>query len=331
MNYLFDKLLHHEHLTFEESRSFMFAIEEEKFTAEAISGMLMIIQMRGAQLEEMRGFRSALLELSQQVELDNEHAIDLCGTGGDGKNTFNISTTTAFVLAAMGKKVIKHGNYGVSSLCGSSNVLEELGIVFSNDEGELQRQLDERNICFLHAPLFHPTMKKVAPIRSKLGVRTIFNNLGPLINPAQPNYQLTGTYSLELARMYQHILRPERTNYRVLYGMDGYDEISLTDDTRVLGGQSESVINASTFETNKLKLAQISGGRTVYDAAQLVNSLLSGSGSDAQNSVLAANVAVALQLYHPSVSLLELYTESLQFIQSGKASISAFQSKTMYL
>ena len=183
MKILLDKLLQHEHLTFEEAHAFIFAIEEEKFTPEVISGMLMIIQMRGAQLEEMRGFRSALLELANRVKLDNEQAIDLCGTGGDGKNTFNISTTSSFVLAAMGKKVIKHGNYGVSSLCGSSNVLEELGVVFTQDEGELQRQLDERNICFLHAPLFHPTMKKVAPVRRSLGVRTIFNNLGTEFEP----------------------------------------------------------------------------------------------------------------------------------------------------
>ena len=331
MNYILDKLLHHEHLSFEESRSFMLAIEEEKYTPEAISGMLMIIQMRGAQLEEMRGFRSALLSLANRIELDSEEAIDLCGTGGDGKNTFNISTTTSFVLAAMGKKVIKHGNYCVSSLCGSSNVLEELGVDFTSDQGELQRQLDTQNICFLHAPLFHPTMKKVAPIRKRLAVRTIFKNLGPLINPAHPNYQLTGTYSLELARMYQHILRTERTNYRVLYGMDVFDEISLTDDTRVLGSQTDCILNAASFGTNKLELRSIKGGDTIQEAAKTLSSILNGDGSDAQNSVVAANVAVALQLYHPSASVNELYTEALQFIQSGKAKYSPSPSTTMYL
>jgi anthranilate phosphoribosyltransferase len=331
MKILLDKLLQHEHLTFEEGHAFIFAIEEEKFTPEVISGMLMIIQMRGAQLEEMRGFRSALLELANRVKLDNEQAIDLCGTGGDGKNTFNISTTSSFVLAAMGKKVIKHGNYGVSSLCGSSNVLEELGVVFTQDEGELQRQLDERNICFLHAPLFHPTMKKVAPVRRSLGVRTIFNNLGPLVNPAQPKFQLTGTYSLELARVYQHLLRNERTNYRVLFGMDGFDELSLTDDTRVLGANSENVFNSATFDCSPIKLSSIKGGRTVNDAAQTLHSILNGGGSEAQNSVVAANVAVALQLYHPEVSVKELYTEALQFIQTGKAKLASFSSTTQYL
>lgn len=331
MKNLLEKLLRHEHLTFEESRSFIFAIEEEKFTSEIISGMLMTIQMRGAQLTEMRGFRSALLELANRVELDSEQAIDLCGTGGDGKNTFNISTTTAFVLAAMGKKVIKHGNYGVSSLCGSSNVLEELGIKFTSDQGELQRQLDERNICFLHAPLFHPTMKKVAPIRRNLGVRTIFNNLGPLINPAQPKFQLTGTYSLGLARIYQHILRTERTNYRVLYGMDGFDEISLTDDTRILGGQSDSVLNALTLNCAPVQLSEIRGGRTVHDAAQTLQSILDGHGSDSQNHVVAANAAVALQLYHPTASILDLFTEARQFIQSGHAKFSTSVPTTMYL
>jgi anthranilate phosphoribosyltransferase len=331
MKALLEKLLRHEHLTFEEARSFIFAIEEERFTAEMISGMLMTIQMRGAQLNEMHGFRSSLLELSNRIELDSEQAIDLCGTGGDGKNTFNISTTTAFVLAAMGKKVIKHGNYGVSSLCGSSNVLEELGVKFTSDPGELQRQLDEQNICFLHAPLFHPTMKKVAPIRRNLGVRTIFNNLGPLINPAQPKFQLTGTYSFELARIYQHILRSERTNYRVLYGMDGFDEISLTDDTRLLGGQSDSVLNAFSLQIQPVQLSQIKGGRTVHDAAQTLNSILEGHGSEAQNSVVAANVAVALQLYHPTASTIDLFKEAQQFIQSGHARLSAPATTTMYL
>jgi len=331
MKQLLEKLLRHEHLTFEEARSFIFAIEEDEFTSEMISGMLMTIQMRGAQLNETRGFRSALLELSNQIELDSEHAIDLCGTGGDGKNTFNISTTTAFVLASMGKKVIKHGNYGVSSLCGSSNVLEELGVKFTNDQGELQRQLDERNICFLHAPLFHPVMKKIAPIRRNLGVRTIFNNLGPLINPAQPKYQLTGTYSFELARIYQHILRNERTNYRVLYGMDGFDEISLTDDTRILGAQSDIVLNARSLNCPTIKLSEIRGGRTIRAAAQTLSSILNGQGTEAQNIVVAANVAMALQLYHPTASILDLFNEARTFIQSGHAQLSASVPTTLYL
>lgn len=331
MNSILHKLLRHELLTFSEARQLIFSIEEEAFPSERISGMLMIIQMRGAQLEEMRGFRSALIELSRAIELDSEHAIDLCGTGGDGKNTFNISTTTAFVLASMGKKVIKHGNYGVSSLCGSSNVLEELGIVFTSDEGELQRQLDQQNICFLHAPLFHPTMKKVAPIRKSLGVQTIFNNLGPLINPAQPKFQLTGTYSLELARMYQHILRTERTNYRVVYGMDGFDEVSLTDDTRVFGDLTDTVVNAHTFGTDPLQLPSIKGGNSIREAAEIMRSILDGRGTHAQTSVVAANTALALQLYHPSASLDELYTEAFDFIQTGKARLSASPSTTMYL
>tara|TARA_B110000977_G_C11015479_1_gene469281 strand:- start:196 stop:1191 length:996 start_codon:yes stop_codon:yes gene_type:complete len=331
MNYLLDKLLNNEYLEFQEAHDFIISIEEETYTPEIISGMLMIIQMRGAQLEEMRGFRSALLKLALTLELDSENAIDLCGTGGDGKNTFNISTTTAFVLAAMGKKVIKHGNYGVSSLCGSSNVLEELGIKFTHDNGELQRQLDNRNICFLHAPLFHPTMKKVAPIRRSLGVRTIFNSLGPLVNPSQPKFQLTGTYSLELAKVYQSLLRSDRSNYRVIYGMDGFDELSLTDDARVFGGQSEQVINAATFGINQLAQSTIHGGCSVSDSAQILRAILEGRGTEEQNLVVAANTALALQLYHPYEPIKELFTEALQFIKSGKANFSSFFPKTMYL
>lgn len=332
MKYLLEKLIAYEHLTFEESSAFIHAINEEKYTTETISGMLMLIQMRGAQLEEMKGFRAALLELCEPVQLDSEHTIDLCGTGGDGKNTFNISTTSAFVLAAMGKKVIKHGNYGVSSLCGSSNVLEELGIEFTNDSSRLQAQLDTRNICFLHAPLFHPVMKKVAPIRQKLSVRTLFNSLGPLVNPAQPTYQLTGTYSLELARVYQHLLREDRTNYHVLYGMDGFDEISLTDDTRVLGPTSDFVVNSSVFNVPLVELSSIKGGRTIHDAAQILNTILAGEGSVAQNNVVAANTAMALHLYHPSVEVKELFREALHFITTGKAKKALISNSTsLYL
>ena len=331
MYYVLDKLLNNEYLTFQESYDFIFSIEEELHPPEVISGILMIIQLRGVQLKEMHGFRSALLNLALPVELESENAIDLCGTGGDGKNSFNISTTTALVLAAMGKKVIKHGNYGVSSLCGSSNVLEELGFVFTEDSGELQRQLDERNICFLHAPLFHPTMKKIAPIRRNLGVRTIFNSLSPLVNPSQPKYQLTGTYSLELAKVYQHLLRENRTNYRVVYGTEGFEELTLTDDTRVFGGKSEQTLNAATFGLTKLAQSSIYGGRTVRDAAKIVSRILEGRGTEEHNFVIAANTALALQLYHPNEPIIELFKETLKFIKEGKANRSSFFSKTMYL
>ena len=320
MNSLLEKIINHEVLNFEDAREFIFGIDEELITSDEAAGIMVGIQMRGIQLEELDGFRSALLELCIPVELDSENAIDLCGTGGDGKNTFNISTTTALILAAMGKKVIKHGNYGVSSMCGSSNVLEELGFNFKSNTEGLNRELSETNICFIHAPLFHPTMKKIAVTRQHLGIRTLFNSLGPIVNPTQPGYQLTGTYSLELAKMYQHILKKKRVNFNVVYGMDGYDELTLTDSTRILGKYDDKIFTSESFGTEKVAPAEIFAGNTIQSAANIIVSILSGKGSKVQNDVIAANVATALQLYQTETSITELFNESIAFIQSGQGS-----------
>ena len=320
MNTLLEKIINHEFLTYDDSRAFIYGIENEIISSDEAAGIMVGIQMRGIQLEELDGFRSALLDLCTPLELDSENAIDLCGTGGDGKNTFNISTTTSLILAAMGKKVIKHGNYGVSSICGSSNVLEELGFNFKTNSSDLNRELEEKNICFIHAPLFHPTMKKVAPTRKNLGIRTLFNSLGPIVNPAQPKYQLTGTYSLELAKMYQHILNKKRTNFNVLFGMDGYDELTLTDSTRLLGKYEDKIISAESFKTKKITANDITAGTSIQSAARIIREVLSGKGSDAQNEVVAANTAMALNLYNSSSELSELFSESIAFIKSGQAS-----------
>ena len=320
MSSILSKIISNEQLSFDESKQFIYDINDEKYNETTIGGILVGIQMRGVKLEELNGFRTALLELTIPIELDSDQAIDLCGTGGDGKDTFNISTTTAFVLAAMGKKVIKHGNYGVSSLCGSSNVLEALGIEFTNDNKTLEKNLEQKNICFLHAPLFHPAMKKVAPIRRNLGIRSVFNSLGPLVNPAQPNYQLTGTYSLELAKIYQHILQGDRTDFTVAYGMDGYDEITLTDDTRLLSRERDEILNANSLSIEKVKQSALLSGNSIHHAAKILKDILNGKGTKEQNEVVAANVASALKLYHPSTAILDLFNESISFIQSGQSS-----------
>lgn len=319
MNQLLEKIIAHEPLTESEASSFIHGISEDEYTTEEISGMLVGIQMRGIQLSEINGFRSALLALSLPIEIDASDAIDLCGTGGDGKNTFNISTTTAFVLSAMGIPVVKHGNYGVSSLCGSSNVLEYLGISFSEEQTTLQQQLAKTSICFLHAPLFHPTIKKVASVRKNLATRTLFNCLGPLVNPAQPAYQLTGTFSLELARIYQHLLKNERKEFTVAYGMDRYDEITLTDDTRLLSKSQDTVVSATTFGIPAVSNSDLFAGNSIHEAAKIMVDILNGNGTHAQQQVVAANSAVALQLYHPTVPLKELFQETHSFIAGGYA------------
>ncbi len=315
---LLDKIIAGESLNFKEAKRFIRGIDQGDLTNEEIAGILVGIQMRGIQLEEIKGFRAALIERAKPVHIDGTEAIDLCGTGGDGKNTFNISTTTAFLLAAMGIRVIKHGNYGVSSMCGSSNVLEALGVNFSTDSNELQRSLDTSNICFLHAPLFHPTMKKVAMVRRNLAVRTLFNCLGPLVNPVQPAYQLTGTYSVELAKIYQHVLKDERKGYQVVHGMNGYDEITLTDATRVLSHTNDFVIGAGDFNVETIRPEALHGGRTINEAAKMMRNILKGEGTEAQNQVVAANASVALRMYQPETNQEDLFHEALEFLQSGE-------------
>src|SRR5450631_83076 len=177
--------------------------------------------MRSIVIEELQGFRDALLELCIRVDMDGFELMDIVGTGGDGKNTFNISTLACFIVAGTGQKVAKHGNYGASSISGASNVMEQVGYRLKNDPGKLKQEVEEANICFLHAPLFHPALKAVGPIRKNLGIRTFFNMLGPLVNPAFPKYQLIGVYNLEMARIYNYLLQQSGSSFTIIHGLDG--------------------------------------------------------------------------------------------------------------
>lgn len=319
--YYIEKVLSRNALTQEEAKESMLLIGNGKMNDTQIVALMTGLQFRGLELNELKGFRAALLELALPVHLEFENAIDVCGTGGDGKNTFNISTTTAFVMASMGYKVVKHGNYGVSSLCGSSNVLEFLGIKFSSDSNALQYQLDKSNLCFLHAPLFHPALKIVAPLRKQLDTRTFFNAIGPLVNPANPTHQLTGTYSLELAKLYQHVLVKERKNFTILHGLEGFDELTFIGATRVLGSKSDTIIHEGT---DRVSLQDLSGGETVSESAKILVNLLEGNGTTAQKHVLAGNTALAIQTFHPNESFKNAYAEAKSFIDSGKA-ITSFK------
>ena len=317
MKEIVEKIIENNYLTTTECQAIIHSIAEETIHPEQVVAILTGIQFRGIQLEEIQGFRSALLELALPITISN-NAIDLCGTGGDGKNTFNISTTTSLVMAAMNYKVIKHGNYGVSSSCGSSNVLEELGFRFSNESHTLQNQLDTLNICFLHAPLFHPTLKKVASIRTNLGIRTIFNSLGPLVNPCQPTHQMTGTYSLELAKIYHHVLKNERENYKVMYGLDGFDELTLSNSTRLLGKREDVIRSAKNYNVAPINSERLHGGKTLYHSAKMVKEIIAGKGSEEQTNVIAANCAEAITCINPSIELMDAFNESLTFIRSGQ-------------
>ncbi len=273
--------------------------------------------MRSITLDELRGFRDALLELCIPVDLSDYDTIDLCGTGGDGKDTFNISTLSSFVTAGAGVHVTKHGNYGVSSACGSSNVMEHLGIKFTNDIDFLKRSIDEAGICVLHAPLFHPAMKNVAPIRKELGVKTFFNMLGPMVNPAFPKNQMVGVFNLELLRLYGYLYQETDKNYAVVHALDGYDEISLTGKTKVITNASETLFEPYELGVDTVEQSAIFGGNTVEEAAKLFTKIINGNGSKAQNNVICANaglaIATAKQISHKEG--FELAKESLM---SGK-------------
>jgi anthranilate phosphoribosyltransferase len=250
MKEILEHLYQHKTLSKAEAKTILIDIAAGKYNHYQIASFLTAFIMRNITLDELKGFREALLELCHRVNLSEYKVMDVCGTGGDGKNTFNISTLASFVVAGAGIPVAKHGNYGVSSISGSSNVLETLGVKFKTDEQQLKQQLNEANICFLHAPLFHPAMKFVAPVRKELGVKTFFNMLGPLVNPAQPKVQLVGVFSLELARMYQYLFQEEQMQYTIIHTLDGFDEVSLTGDCKLYSNQSEKIISANYFGCN---------------------------------------------------------------------------------
>jgi anthranilate phosphoribosyltransferase len=318
MQNVLNNLVQRQTLSKSEAEEIIYAIVNGKLSSEHITGLMVAMQARGITLDEIAGFRKALLNLAIVPDIDATNAIDLCGTGGDGKNTFNISTTTAFVLASMGYKVIKHGNYGVSSMCGSSTVLEAMGVTFTNDSKQLEEELTAFNLCFLHAPLFHPALKEVAQMRKGLGIPTFFNIMGPLVNPVQPDYQLTGTFSLNIARMYHHLLQNCRKNYKIIFTMDGYDEISLTDDTRIFGKQEDAIFHPSQLHLKTLTAESLAAGVTIEEAVQIVQSILQGKGTAAQHRVVCSNSAHAIQTIVPSRKLDELFQEVDDHLKSGK-------------
>ncbi|MGV8814369.1 MAG: anthranilate phosphoribosyltransferase [Gelidibacter sp.] len=294
MKHILNRLINQESISSEEAKHVLVNISKGDYNQSQIASFLTVYMMRSVTIEELQGFRDALLELCLHVDLADYNGIDLCGTGGDGKDTFNISTLASFVTAGAGVNVTKHGNYGVSSACGSSNVMEYLGIKFTSDIDFLKRSLDEAGICVLHAPLFHPAMKNVAPIRKDLAVKTFFNMLGPMVNPAFPKNQLVGVFNLELLRMYSYLYQNTDINYTILHALDGYDEISLTGPTKVIRNSSETIITPDFFGVNTLEQSDIYGGDSVEDAAKIFTKILNGQGSEAQNNVVCANAAMAI-------------------------------------
>lgn len=318
MKTVLNRLIQHETLSKEEAKEVLIQISQGSVNVSQIAAFITVFMMRSISLQELEGFRDALLELCVPVDLEGYDTIDLCGTGGDGKNTFNISTLASFVTAGAGVKVTKHGNYGVSSISGSSNVMEALGVQFTNDLNILKRCLEQANICVLHAPLFHPAMKNVGPIRRELGVKTFFNMLGPLVNPARPKYQMVGVFSLELARLYGYLYQQGDKQYSIVHALDGYDELSLTGDAKVITNSREYYLSPTHFHLPVLQASELYGGETVQASAAIFMDILQGKGTEAQQNVVCANAALAIATA-TSCTLEEALAKARESLASGSA------------
>ena len=322
MKEILNRLINQEKITKKEAKNVLVNISNGKYNNSQIASFLTVYMMRSISVDELDGFREALLELCLSIDLSDFNTIDLCGTGGDGKDTFNISTLSSFVTAGAGVKVAKHGNYGVSSSCGSSNVLEFLGLQFTNDESILKKTLDQAGICVLHAPLFHPAMKNVAPIRRELGVKTFFNMLGPMVNPSFPQNQMVGVFSLELARLYGYLYQNTNKNYAILHDLAGYDEISLTGNAKVITNSEDRIFTPADLQIKALSQNEIKGGLTVKDSAKVFMDILKGNGTDAQNNVVCANAGLAIATVN-NISHLEGFALAERSLK-GKKALSSF-------
>ncbi len=318
MKDVLNKLIKYQSLSKEEAYTILSNLATGKYNNSQMAAFMTVYLMRSITVEELEGFRDAMLELCVRVPVDEYNAIDLCGTGGDGKNTFNISTISSFVAAGAGQHVVKHGNYGVSSVSGSSNVLESMGVKFSNDLGVLRKSLDDSGICFLHAPLFHPAMKNVGPVRRELGIKTFFNMLGPMVNPAFPKNQLVGVFSLELARLYGYLYQNTDKHFVILHALDGYDEISLTGGVKAITHLNEAIYQPEDMGLSKVKPEQLYGGESVEEAAKIFEDVLSNKGTQAQNEAVYANAGWAISV-GKNISLLDGIQEARESLQSGKA------------
>jgi anthranilate phosphoribosyltransferase len=303
----------------EEAQRILTSIARGEYNSAQIAAFVTAYGMRNITVQELQGFRDAMLDLCIKLDFSDYELIDLCGTGGDGKDTFNISTLASFVLAGAGYKVAKHGNYGVSSGCGSSNVMEYMGYTFTNDQDALKRTLDQAGICFIHAPLFNPAMKTVAPIRKDLGIKTFFNMLGPMCNPAQPKNQLVGVFSLELARLYAYLYQDTDKHYTILHAVDGFDEISLTCSFKTFTQNGESLCSVKDLGFELLSEADIKGGDTVESSAKIFKNVLNGNGTDAQNNVVLSNAALAIRTIDSSKSFSDCFYEAEESLMSKRA------------
>ncbi len=315
LNYLFE----HRTLTREDARQILVSIGKGEYNEHELSAFMTVYLMRSITLDELMGFRDALLELSVSIDFQHRQVMDVVGTGGDGRNTFNISTLACFIIAGAGFPVAKHGNYGASSISGASNLMERIGYVFKNDQDALRKELDASNMCFLHAPFFHPALKTVGPIRKNLKVRTFFNLLGPVVNPSRPAFQLIGVYNLEIARLYNYLLQSENSTFAIVHSLDGYDEISLTADSKVITKLGEKVYHPNALGGMVVRPDEIYGGETVDAAVEKFMCILQGKGTASQNAVVCSNAAMGLMLSGKFQDYQSAFESAKDSLLGGKA------------
>lgn len=319
MKKILQYLFSYQTLSRQQAMEVLVNISKAVYNESEITAFVTVYLMRTITIEELQGFADALLELCVPVPLPGYETTDIVGTGGDGKNTFNISTLACFIVAGAGQKVVKHGNYGATSVSGASNVMEQLGYRFKSDTGQLKKEVDEANICFLHAPLFHPALKSVGAIRKNLAIRTFFNMLGPMVNPARPSFQLVGVYNLEMARIYNYLLQHTGKPFTIIHGLDGYDEISLTNDTKVITQDGEFIMTPVQLGKRMVSASDIYGGSSVEEAARLFLTIISGGGTWAQNAVVLANAAMALYCTGAYANYDDAYLAAVESLESGRA------------
>ncbi len=308
----------------------MINIAAGKYNEVEIAAFISVYLMRSIELEEVIGFREALLSTAIPMDLSEFEPLDIVGTGGDGKNTFNISTCSCFAVAGAGYKVAKHGNYGATSVSGSSNVLEYFGAKFSTDMNVVKRSLEEANFAYLHAPLCNPAMKNVAPVRKSLGVRTFFNVLGPLISPVRPHYQCLGVYNLKMMRLYTYIYQRLGCQYSIAFSLDGYDEISLTDSCKIVNNRGEFLFTPEQLGFQKIEQKELWGGDTIAEASQILLNVLDNKSTAAQRNAVVINAAIAIQTRCPEKSLEACKAEALESLESGRAKAAFVKFEEIY-
>lgn len=319
MKQLLYRLFEHQYLGREEARVILQNIAEGRYNDAQIASLITVFLMRSISVEELTGFREALLDMRVPIDLTDFKPIDIVGTGGDGKNTFNISTCSCFVVAGAGYNVVKHGNYGATSVSGASNVMEQHGVKFTNNADQLRRNMEACHITYLHAPLFNPALKAVAPVRKNLGVRSFFNMLGPLVNPAMPAYQLLGVYNLPLLRLYNYTYQESGTRFAVVHSLDGYDEISLTADFKVAMPEKEKIYSPELLGFKRCTEADLDGGSTPEEAARIFDAVLENWATEAQRNCVVINSAFAIQVICPEKSIETCIAEAKESLDSGRA------------